>query len=281
MKELNAIVENIDEKSRSILQSPGVLKIILGEYSVRELMKIYPSKLFIKVFLNLAVKPLRTCLHGLSDNVSFLTIEVADLLRVSCDWCSLCNGIFETAKQNLIHDPSQWNTIDEKDLYVLNNFLDFILDERKIKIMDEDVNEFHNQNFSETPLNMKQRYFSMCYLKFESIELRWCPFKRSKEFYYRNKDHRFINPTKENIKTVGLILMQNETITCNNCPDLLNKNQNAFIPDYQNTSIEANIFAPLLEYIESGKPFQDSNRLDPNDNMLLQMVSKYSAQPMA
>ena len=60
--------------------------------------------------------------------------------------------------------------------------------------------------------------FSQIYLKLEMIELRWCPFKRSKEFYYRNKDKQYLEPTEKMRYEVGKILSKHETITCNNCP---------------------------------------------------------------
>ena len=40
------------------------------------------------------------------NNVCFLEIgEKYENIKVSCDWCSICNGIMETAKQNIIADP--------------------------------------------------------------------------------------------------------------------------------------------------------------------------------
>ena len=47
--------------------------------------------------------PLKRILHNLDNNVCFLDIdEKFNNIRISCDWCSICNGIMETAKQNII-----------------------------------------------------------------------------------------------------------------------------------------------------------------------------------
>lgn len=271
MKELNLIVGDIDEKSSSILQSPSVLKIILGDYSVRELMKIYPSKTFIRIFLDLVIGPMRPILNGLSKNISYINVGIADLLKISCDWCSLCNGVIETARQNLIENPELWKHLNESDFIIIDKYLNFILDERKIEVTQTQIDHFSDLNFGTN--TTIQSLFSMCYLKFELIELRWCPFKRSGEFYYRNKDRRFINPTKENIRLIGAVLMKEESITCNNCPSIVNENANVFIEE-QSSHLD-HLFDDLIKYIESGKSLENKDKIDPNDNLILQMVTKY------
>lgn len=75
------------------------------------------------------------------------------------------------------------------------------------------------------------------------IELRWCPFKRSKEFYYRNKDNRYLEPTEKIIYEIGKILSEHDTITCNNCPRVINEKWK------YTKSNKLSIFQPLLDYM--------------------------------
>ena len=84
---------------------------------------------------------------------------------------------------------------------------------------------------------------SKIYLKLEMVELRWCPFKRSKEFYYRNQDKRYLKPTEKVIHEVGKILSKDETITCNNCPRLVNEKWK------YSKSNKRSIFRPLLDHM--------------------------------
>ena len=77
----------------------------------------------------------------------------------------------------------------------------------------------------------------------EFLELRWCPFKRSKETYYRNKDPRYLEPTEKIMYEIGKILNEHETITCNNCPNIVNTNWK------YTKNREPSIFQPLLDYM--------------------------------
>ena len=95
---------------------------------------------------------------------------------------------------------------------------------------------------------------SSIYLKLELIELRWCPFKRSKEFYYRNKDHRYLIPTEQIIHKMGKILSEHETITCNNCPRIINEKWKF------TKSNKKSIFQPLLEYMMEQIKTNKNNR---------------------
>lgn len=75
------------------------------------------------------------------------------------------------------------------------------------------------------------------------VELRWCPFKRSKKLYYRNKDKRYLEPSENMIYEIGKILSKHEIITCSNCPKVVNEK-------WQYTkSNKRSIFQPLLNYM--------------------------------
>jgi len=123
----------------------------------------------------------------------------------------------------------------------MNEYLDFSLVDRVEKLSNNKIEEWCKTTFRKKSNNLL--LFSQIYLKFEMIELCWCHFKRSEEFYYRNKDKRYLEPIEKTIYEVGKILSKHETITCNNCPKIVNKK-------YKYTkSNKHSIFQPLLDYM--------------------------------
>ncbi len=208
-----------------------------------ELIKIWPSyfSIYYLYYYFILLKPV---LQNLNNNVCFLDIESNTKTRVfiiSCDWCSLSNGIIETAKENLIKNPNLINKINFNKLQYLNKNLDNILSKRKTKISYDQTQLWCKNTFG--IINDKLILLSFIYLKLELIELRWCPFKRSKKLYYRNKDTRYLEPTEEIIYTIGKILVDHETITCNNCPKIINSNWQ------YSKSNTLSIFQPLLDFM--------------------------------
>ena len=137
------------------------------------------------------------------------------------------NNSFETLKENL-----DW--IEDKNL-------DNILSKRKTKISYDQTQLWCKNTFG--IINDKLILLSFIYLKLELIELRWCPFKRSKKLYYRNKDKRYLEPSEEIIYKIGKILVEHETITCNNCPKIINSNWQ------YSKSNTLSIFQPLLDFM--------------------------------
>jgi hypothetical protein len=223
--------------------------ILRGEYNNNietfiELVKIYPHYPLLKFMMNYLFFPLKPVLHNLDKNVCFLDIDIPEtynILRISCDWCSICNGIIETAKQNIIKNPKLVKQIDLEKLKIADKYADFILVDRTEKIENKKIKEWCKHTFGKQTPNLL--LLSSIYLKLEMIELRWCPYKRSKEFYYRNKDNRYLEPTEKMIYKVGKILSKYETITCNNCPKVVNKNWK------YTKSNKQSIFQPLLDYM--------------------------------
>jgi hypothetical protein len=212
-----------------------------------EQLKIMPTYLFQKLVMTNLFEPLIPTLHNLDKNLCFLDIdEKYDNIKISCDWCSICNGIIETAKQNILKNPKLLNEIDFEKLKVFVKYLNFILIDRTEKITDKQIEKWCNKTFKKI-INDKNinnlLLLSQLYLNVESVESRWCPFKRSKEFYYRNKDKRYLEPTEEIIYKVGKILSKYETITCNNCPKVVNTNWK------YTKSNEQSLFQPLLNYM--------------------------------
>lgn len=219
-----------------------VNKVSSGNNSIIEGLKIIPLYPLFKFSINNLIIPLKPALKNFNENISFLDIGEDNEFVYYCDWCSLANGILYTAKENIISDIT---LLDKIDFNKLNNFklyLNWVLIQRTNKISNEDIINFSRNNFGQIN-NPKLITLSEIYLNLELIELRWCPFKRSKESYYRNNDKRFLFPDEEIIQEVGKILNKNETITCNNCPNIINKNWK------YTKSNDKSHFQPLLEYL--------------------------------
>jgi hypothetical protein len=188
--------------------------------------------------------PLKPVLLNLDKNVCFLDIKVNkdnEVFIIGCDWCSICNGIIETAKQNIINNPLLINRIDFKKLQIFNTQLSRVLSNRNVIPSNVQIKEWCYNTFKQ--INNNLLLLSLIYLKLELIELRWCPFKRSKETYYRNKDNRYLILNDETVFEVGKILTEHEIITCNNCPNIVNANWK------YTKSNTMSIFQPLLDYM--------------------------------
>lgn len=206
-----------------------------------EYWRILPHFINLKIMIRI-FHVLKPGLSNMDDNICFLDIhEKYENIKIACDWCSICNGMIETLKQNLIENPDLIKEINMKKIYFCNKYLDFVLNNRKTKITNNEIEEWCKKTFIKKTNDLL--LLSSIYLKLESIELRWCPFKRSKEFYYRNKDKRYLLPTEKVIHRIGKILSKHETITCNNCPKIINENWK------YSKSNKNSIFQPLLDYM--------------------------------
>lgn len=209
-----------------------------------EALKIIPCYPLLKFLIECYFIPLKKVLHNLDENVCFLEIDDKyENIKISCDWCSICNGIIETAKQNLINNPELISFINFDKLTLFDNYLDFILIDRKEKVTNDQIYQWTKNTFNSNTVNNQTLLLGGLYLKLELVERRWCPFKRSKEFYYRNKDNQFLDPTEQVILLIGEILNKHETITCNNCPKIINDNWN-----YTKSNTKS-IFQQLLHHL--------------------------------
>ena len=190
-------------------------------------------------------RPLLPALQNLNENVCFLNIDEDDAhfngLVGSCDWCSMFNGVLETAKQNIIKDPTITKRIDFEMLKHADTVTDALVFMRTEKLTNERIEEWCETTFGTKTIDLL--LFSRIYLKGEMLELRWCPFKRSKEFYYRNWDKRYLEPMERMVREVGKILATHETVTCNNCPKIVNEKW-----EYSKSN-EDSMFQPLLDYM--------------------------------
>lgn len=213
--------------------------------SPMEALKISPQYFLIKFFIDYGFEPLKPALKNLDENVCFLNDSQTSIYNmsfiVSCDWCSICNGIIETSKQNIIKTPELLKKINFNKLDISDRYLNFILSNRSEKLSNEQIEQWCIKTFGTITINYL--ILSKIYLKLEMIETRWCPFKRSKELYYRNVDKRYLEPTEKMMYEVGKILSTDETITCNNCPKIVNKEWK------YSESNKNSIFQPLLNYL--------------------------------
>lgn len=213
--------------------------------SILEGLLIAPTYFLLKFLTHFLFYPLKNTLNNLSNNVSFLNTSLSAYTTFvnHCDFCSLCNGIMETARINLKEQIELETEIDFNKLKYVNIYLNIVLYFRKTKISNDEINNWCQTNFNKTSKNLL--LFSEIYLKLTLIEQRWCPFKRSKEYYYRNKDNRYREPYDENIYEIGRILAEQETITCNNCPNYVNGH-------YEYLQINNHsVYEPLLEYFNA------------------------------
>lgn len=184
---------------------------------------IAPTSQVISTFYTNFFMPLRHALFGLQNNISFLYADLGknlEIFKINCDWCSVCNGIIHTAITNVARNPELRNRINYNKLKIVSHFLDACLANRTNKVLPEKIAAHARATFGSSTRGLYM--LSKIYLQLEQVELRWCPFKRSKDFYYRNSDPRYITPDLQNIYTIGKLLSQHETVSCENCPVLIN-----------------------------------------------------------
>lgn len=211
-------------------------------FDFKEGWLIMPNIINLMFIMNNLFFPLKLALKNLDKNVCFLDIDDKyDNIRISCDWCSICNGILHTAKQNIIRNKKLLTMIDCKKLKNMDKHLNLILANRKNKLTKKYIEKWCKKSFGK--ITADYLLLSKIYLKFEIIELRWCPFKRSHRFYYKNKDKRYLEPSEQIIFELGKILTEHETVSCNNCPKIINKNWK------YTKSNKKSIFKPLLDYM--------------------------------
>lgn len=240
MKE-ELILLQIQSKSIYIYKQKGLPYLLKPVKTNYEHFRVMPHYITLKIFMR-TFHVLKPALRNLNNNICFLDIdEKYENIKIGCDWCSICNGVFETVKQNIIDDPSLLKKINVKKINFIDKYLDFVLNYRTNKISDSEIEEWCNNTFHKKTNDLL--LLSSIYLKLEYIELRWCPFKRSKEFYYRNKDNRYLLPTEKVFNKMGKILSEHETITCSNCPKVINDNWK------YTKSNKKSIFQPLLDYM--------------------------------
>ena len=134
---------------------------------------IFPSYPVLKAFVHLFVEPLKPLLHNVGNNISFLKINNC-IFAISCDWCSIVNGVLETVRVNLNKNPELLDQVDFKTLNVCLCFIydwipNYVIDKRHKKLFGY----ITNANNSE-----RLRLITKFYVYAEYTEAKWCPFKR-------------------------------------------------------------------------------------------------------
>jgi hypothetical protein len=253
--EINTILKDIAVQTIKIM----LFKVPVFSNCIEGIF-IVPLYYTTSLFYTCLFTSLKPALHGLENQISFINID-NESLKISCDWCSICNGVVETAKINIVNYliASKKNNltknsndlikkIDFKKLKLVDSYFRFVLSGRKIITTDRQIVNWCLSTFNQTSPELL--LFASLYLNLEMLELRWCPFKRAKDFYYRNSDPRYLPLDDQVIYAVGKILAQHETITCNNCPKIINKYytpQNFTLK--KSTLKNKSIFDDLLKYM--------------------------------
>lgn len=188
-------------------------------------------------------RALRVPSGRLRQNVVFLSVNYPETLRVSCDWCSIINGLVHTALEEL-----QGGTIVSSiDSTTVRNIASVLYDRIRYRttITKQDITEWIHSKLPTTLRGSVDVWsFAYLYIVLERIELRWCPFKRAVG-YYRHKDTRYANLpvdplTRRSLLEIGRILDKDHTIKCTNCPALVNQNT-----QYRNTN-QSSIFSQYM-----------------------------------
>jgi hypothetical protein len=196
---------------------------------------IFPSYPVLKLFIILFIEPLKPLLRNVGDNISFLNINNC-LFSISCDWCSIVNGILETVRINL---NENLELLDQVDFDKLNLCLYFINDNWS----KERINRYRTKIFGNilTKDNAERLHLiTKFYVYAEETEKRWCPFKRAAKLYYRNP--KYMSLTERNIRKFGKIISKTN-IKCQNCNFELNKT-------IKRKKMDNYIFQPMLEYLK-------------------------------
>lgn len=110
-------------------------------------LRVLPHYINLKIFMR-AFHVLKPALRNLNNNICFLDIhEKYENIKIGCDWCSICNGVVETVKQNINDDPELLKEIDVQKTKFVDKYLDFVLNYRKNKIPHSEIEEWCNNTF--------------------------------------------------------------------------------------------------------------------------------------
>ena len=117
------ILKNINKSCVSTKVPLSIYKILFKNH-FQEGLRIFPffylNKGFARFYYGLPC-----ALFNIETNVSFLQIDMkgSDFISLSCDWCSIMNGMIETAKTNLLYDPILSDLLDMPNLNYVSDFL--------------------------------------------------------------------------------------------------------------------------------------------------------------
>jgi len=136
----------------------------------------------------------------LTSYVTFTRLALTNADRMSCDWCSMVNGLVHLCLDSgAVTNPAFPKYYGKKVLSYLQSALKY----RKTLPHEDNV-------------------WMQLYKMLEQVELRWCPFK-SMVAYYRNANPSYIPINMEMIHAAGKVLSKYDTIECIFCTKVLNK----------------------------------------------------------
>jgi len=185
----------------------------------------YPSTLLLMVQGYQSLLPIKK--DKLKNYVTFTRLDLPRGDRIACDWCSIVNGISEMYYRSINQcNIDDLNKItDLSKLYEVKLYLQSCLQKRKNPYAWEHERDFliSETKYITHPV-VKVIIDIKCILT--QLELRWCPFKASVD-YYRNNDKRYlnydINKTERMFIEMGEYLSKHDTIECWRCSLELNE----------------------------------------------------------
>ena len=159
-------------------------------------------------------------------------------MKLSCDYCSILNGLCEFVREKLIEDiqsdnfdirnyETHMHSLPFINRWVLTGMLPGNLNVYgKLKKANLDkyleLSRKRCMNAKDTMNYMNFiREFMYTYELFQLIEQRWCPFKHLTQMKYDRK-YYYYGTKKKDLKKAKKILIKHGKITCDNCVSILN-----------------------------------------------------------
>ena len=183
--------------------SEGLLVSPMNPKNLRQLKELYDM-----------LKPLST--RQIDQYVTFTRLNTNYTQRMSCDFCSIANGIIHFGMDSA-RDMKRPYSLSKAQVQTLQQVKERVLSilvfrrTSRQELIEAALS--YSAPYTDNPLlyHLKQIDFLLT-----QIELRWCPFQ-AMTLYYRNNDPRYLPINKQNIYEAGRILSQNDTIECYSC----------------------------------------------------------------
>jgi hypothetical protein len=256
--------------------SKETYKIFAYTSYLAEVLVVRPNKYFLQYIIQLCQGILPFAHHnrkGLSEYVSFTRLNITILDRISCDWCSIVNGIL-----HYIDDTINF-ALKNKDINILSwsfKSHDYNLFLKGLRFVPKSiVRDLYNKNealvrvqdyrskidklFPKAPAKIKKLFIKsiseLLILQHivASIESRWCPFKHLRELALKKVNHRQFNWINyDELMRASILIGKHGKIDCHNCANLINDGL-SLENDIENTSPFAEYFKHLLTLFEANK----------------------------
>lgn len=197
--------------------------------------------------------------------VSFTRVPFDPAVKISCDWCSLCNGILEYIKQSITMELENAEYIDEffkstmVSLFLLTYvaFIPFwipyllgISPHTKDEWIDTDtLFKTKDQILPRSTSNGLYMVASM-YNLIQGYEPRWCAYRHMKDIFVSHPKYQHFIDCKnyDMLYRSGKVLSTYGKIDCHRCSDLLNTDP--LVDDYTNVPSPFSEFTSFETYFE-------------------------------